>query len=95
LKILNVKTNSSTFEVFYDDVSENILAEMLNLQKTTFPAESEKEELISLDNEKKILAHYEKLGFTHINDPDSMMNPYTITEHIDYINDRLKLFTRC
>ena len=93
LKILSVKTDSSTFEVFYDNVSENILFDMLNLQKTVFPAVTEGQEVTALENEKKILAHYSELGFTHVNDPDSILKPYPISKHVDYINDRLRLFT--
>lgn len=93
MKILSVKTDSSTFEVFYNNVSENILFDMLKLQKTVFPAVTEEQEVTALKNEKKILSHYSELGFTHINDPDSILKPYPISEHVDYINNRLKLFT--
>lgn len=92
--ILNVTTDSKTFEVSYNNISEHVLAQELNLQPTTFPAVSQDQEVIALQNEMKILNHFSNLGFTHINDPQSSLKPYPIDDHIYYIKQHLSNYTK-
>lgn len=93
MKVLDVKTNYKTSEVFYDNVSENILFEKLNLKKTVYPCITKNQIVVSLKNEKKIVEHYIKSGFTHINDPDSVMQPYSISDHISFLDKQLKMLS--
>ena len=87
--ILNVTTDANTFEVAYNNISEHVLTQELNLQPTTFPAVSQDQEVIALQNEMKILNHFSNLGFTHIKDQQSSLNTYPIDDHIYFIKQHL------
>lgn len=89
MMILNVETNSQTFDVSYNNVSEHVLIKELNLKPASFPSTTQDEEITLLENEVKILNHFSAQGFTHIKDPQSSLNPYLISEHIDFIRQHI------
>lgn len=93
MQVLSVTTNPVSYETTYNGIPEYLLINDLNL-KQPVKDDSYESEIVMLTNEREICKHFFNQGYTHINDPQSSLNPYPIDDHIRWIQQHISNYDR-